>query len=204
MDVRVITISRQFGSGGRTVGRKLAEALGYKFYDSELVKKISDETGFNEKFIEDKGEHASYTSKLASIFNGRQSYGTMNGQSTADYLWGIENKIIKDLAEEGGCVIVGRCSDYILRERTDVLDIYIHAAPEFRAARIVKNYGEPSEGIDKAMKVKDKKRATYYSYYTERNFGDADNYDIALDTGVLGVDNAVRLVLDAIEALKQE
>lgn len=204
MKVNVITISRQFGSGGRTVGRKLAEALGFKFYDSELVKKISDETGFNEKFIEDKGEHSTYTSKLASIFNGRQSYGAMNGQSTADYLWGIENKIIKDVAEEGGCVIVGRCSDYILRERTDVLDIYIHADDEFRANRIVRNYGEPSEGIEKAMKVKDKKRATYYSYYTERNFGDADNYHIALDTGVLGVDNAVKIVLNAIEAMEQE
>ena len=132
MKNRVITISREFGSGGRTIGKKVAQALGIPCYDSELLQKIAVESGFNENYIKDAGEYAP-SGFLSAAFSHR-GFGPTN----ADYLWEIQYKIITELAEQGPCVIVGRCADYVLRDKADCLKVFIHADMKFRAERIVK------------------------------------------------------------------
>ena len=142
MDTKIITISREFGSGGRTIGREVAERLGIPFYDKELVEQIALESGFAPTFVEEHGEHAPTRSRFAYAFSQQGVLGVMNGMSTADFLWSIQCSVILQLAEKGPCVIVGRNADYILKDRKDVLDVFIHADMDYRADRIVRLYGE--------------------------------------------------------------
>ena len=136
MKNRVITISREFGSGGRTIGKKTAEKLGIPCYDNELIGEIAAQSGFNENYIKDAGEYAPDGRLSSALWN--RAFGPTN----EDYLWKIQYKIITDLAEKEPCVIVGRCADYILRDTADCLKVFIHADMKFRAERIVKVYGE--------------------------------------------------------------
>ena len=138
--IKIITISREFGSGGRTIGREVAKRLGFTCYDKDLIEKIADETGYSKEFIADAGEYAPNSNSLAYMFLGRG----MNGLANADKIWIAQKKVIEKLAEEGSCVIVGRCADYLLRERTDCLNVFVYADKEFRAKRIVEQYGESS------------------------------------------------------------
>ncbi|MEE0801272.1 MAG: cytidylate kinase-like family protein [Gemmiger sp.] len=187
MKNRVITISREFGSGGRTIGKKVAEKLGIPCYDSELIQKIAEETGFNEKYIKEAGEYA--PGGFLSTLTGR-AYGPTN----EDYLWKIQCKIIAGLAAKGPCVIVGRCADYILRDKADCLKVFIHADLAFRAERIVKEYGEREESPEQRLKDKDKRRAAYHRFYTNMKWGHAQNYDLTLNSGTLGIDKCVRII----------
>lgn len=188
MQNRVITISREFGSGGRTIGKKVAEELGIPCYDSELLQKIAEESGFDENYIKDAGEYAP-GGFLASAFSHRGA-----GPNNADYLWEIQYKIITELAEKGPCVIVGRCADYILRDKADCLKVFVHADPSFRAERIVKEYGERDVSPEQRLKDKDKRRAAYYRFYTDMKWGHAQNYDITLNSGTLGIDKCVAII----------
>lgn len=178
---RIITISREFGSGGRTVGKEVAAKLGIPCYDQELIEKVAEKSGFCEDFIREHGEYAR-GSWLGSSF-GR------------DFLWGEQKKIILELGEKGPCVIVGRCADYILRGKADLLRVFVHADLPKRAERIVQLYGEREEAPEKRLKEKDKRRAAYYRYYTDTEWGRADNYDIALDSGTLGIEKCVELIV---------
>ena len=135
MAYKIVTISRQFGSGGRSIGKKVAEALGYDYYDKELVKQVSMATGFAPEYIEEKGEYAQSRSRLSYLFTTVGTAGVMNGMSAADYLYTMQRKVILDIAEKGNCVIVGRCADYILREREDALHVFIHAPVPYRARK---------------------------------------------------------------------
>ena len=188
MKNRIITISREFGSGGRTIGKLVAEKLGIPCYDAELISKIAQESGFSENYIKDASEYAS-GGFLASAFANR-SFGPTN----EDYLWSIQQKVITELAEEGPCVIVGRCADYILRDKADLLKVFIHADQKFRAERIVNVYGETQESPEQRLKEKDKRRAAYYRFYTDLRWGVAQNYDICLNSGVIGIDRCVELI----------
>lgn len=188
MKNRVITISREFGSGGRTIGKKLAEKLGIPCYDSELIHKIALESGFTENYIKDAGEYAP-GGFLSSALSNR-SFGPTN----EDYLWEIQYKIITELAEKESCVIVGRCADYILKDKADCLKVFIHASMQYRAERIVKEYGEREESPEQRLKDKDKRRAAYHRFYTNMKWGDAHNYNITLDSGVLGIDRCVEIL----------
>lgn len=188
MKNRVITISREFGSGGRTIGKKVAQALGIPCYDSELLQKIAVESGFNENYIKDAGEYAP-SGFLSAAFSHR-GFGPTN----ADYLWEIQYKIITELAEEGPCVIVGRCADYVLRDKADCLKVFIHADMKFRAERIVKEYGERAESPEQRLKDKDKRRAAYHRFYTDMKWGHAQNYDVTLNSGTLGIDKCVEII----------
>lgn len=201
MKKRIITVSREFGSGGRTVGKMLAERLNLKYYDKELVKEISMQTGFDPKYIEEHGEHAPGRSVLSYIFGG-QTLGhpdVMNGMTPADFLWCMQRKIILELAEKGDCVIVGRCADYILRERQDCLNVFIHAPKPQRAERIVKLYGESDVAPEKRLDDKDGRRRANYRHFTGRDWGDAENYHISLDSAALGVEGCVELIAAAFE-----
>jgi cytidylate kinase len=187
---RVITISREFGSGGRTIGKLSAERLGIPCYDQELIEKIEEKSGLAKEYIAERGEYTLRGGWLANAFADR----SLNGLSVQDYLWTIQRKTILELAEQGPCVIVGRCADYILDGRADLLKVFIHASIEKRAKRIVEKYGESSEAPEKRLRDKDIRRSAYYHFYTDVEWGIAKNYDIALDSGTLGIDRCVDII----------
>ena len=197
MEKKIITISREFGSGGRTVGKRVAELLDIPYYDKELVKRVAVETGFDEKFIEQQGEYASPLNNLLSYaFASRGMHHSMNGLSADDLLWAIQCKVILELADKGPCVIVGRCADYILREREDTLNVFIHAPLQDRAQRIVRLYGESETAPEKRLEAKDKRRRAYYKHYTGHDWGMSQNYHLSLDTGLVGIDRCAQLIAD--------
>lgn len=187
---RIITISREFGSGGRTIGKELAEKLGIPCYDAELIEKIAEQSGFAKDYIAEQSEYAVGKNWLTQAFSARD----YNGHSYQDDLWVMQQKIITELAEKESCVIVGRCADYILRDRADCLRVFIHADIESRAKRIVEQYGERSESPEKRLREKDKRRAAYYQFYTDMKWGMVKNYHITLNSGLLGIDKCVEIL----------
>lgn len=191
---KIITISREFGSGGRTVGKQVAERLKIPCYDQELIEKIAQESGFTQEFVQEKGEYTAYGNWLANAFSDR----SMKGMSTQDYLWSVQRKVILDLAQKGPCVMVGRCADYILKDTADCLKVFIHADMKKRAERIVSLYGELDDAPAKRLKDKDKRRAAYYQFYTDTEWGDVRNYHITLDSGILGIPRCVDLIVQAL------
>ena len=188
MKNRIITISREFGSGGRTIGKMVAEKLGIPCYDAEIIQKMADETGFAPDYVKEAGEY-SPGSFLSAAFSNR-----MFGPTNEDILWQHQYRVITELAEKGPCVIVGRCADYILEDKADCLKVFIHADLEFRAKRIVEVYGERAESPEERIKDKDKRRAAYHRFYTNMKWGYAQNYDLTLNSGVLGIDNSVDII----------
>jgi cytidylate kinase len=202
MEKNIITISREFGSGGRSIGRKVAETLGIPFYDKELVEQIALETGFAPKFVEEHGEHSPGSSVFSYAFAPQGVPGVMNGLSTADFLWNIQCSVILQIAQQGPCVIVGRNADYILKDREDALHAFIHADPELRADRVVRLYGESEKSPQARIQEKDKRRKVNYQHYTGRHWGVAYNYDICLDSGKLGVDTCAQILIDLVKNSK--
>ena len=195
MKKRIITISREFGSGGRTIGKMLAERLGIPCYDKELIEKLSQATGFDPKYIEEQGEYAPTKNLFSYAFVGRN----INGMSVSDYLWNEQRKKILELAEQESCVIVGRCADYILREREDVLNVFVHAPAADRAKRIVDVYGETTVAPEARLREKDKKRAINYKYYTEQEWGRSQNYHLTIDSSAFGIEGSVDLILSLVK-----
>ena len=196
MEKRIITISREFGSGGRTVGKMVAEKLGIPFYDKELVDHIALESGFSPNFIEEHGEHAPGKSLFSYAFSHHGVPGIMNGMSASDFLWHIQCNIILQLAEKEPCVIVGRNADYILKDRKDCLHAFIHADKDFRADRIVRLYGESEKSPIARLNEKDKRRSINYQHYTGRTWGDSTNYDICLCSSSIGIDICADILVD--------
>ena len=194
MEKKIITISREFGAGGRTVGHMVADKLGIPFYDGKLVEDIAKESGFAPKFVEEHSEHSPSGSVFSYAFAPQGVPGIMNGLSTADYLWNAQCNVILELAEKGPCVIVGRCADYILQDKADCLKVFIHADMAFRAHRIVEVYGERDQSPEERLKDKDKRRAAYHRFYTDMKWGHAQNYHITLNSGVLGIDKCVDIL----------
>ena len=194
---RIITISREFGSGGRTIGRRVAEELGIPFYDKEIVDQIALESGFAPRFIEENGEHAPGLSRLSYAFAPQGVPGVMNGLSTADFLWNIQCGVILQLAEKGPCVIVGRNADYILKDRSDALHVYVFADMPYRAERIVRLYGDSEKTPEQRLAEKDKRRRVNYQHYTGRTWGAAQNYEMCLCSSMLGIDQCVKIIVEA-------
>lgn len=190
MSNRIITISREFGSGGRTIGREVAVKLEIPCYDAELIEKLEEATGLSREYIAERGEYASHGSWLASAFADRDH----NGHSMQDDLWRVQRQIILELAEKGPCVIVGRCADYILRKAVDCLNIFIYSDMEKRAKRIVEQYGVRDDSPEKRLRDKDKRRAAYYQFYTGTKWGVVQNYHAAFNSGALGLDACVKLI----------
>lgn len=199
MSKKIITISREFGSGGRSIGNEVAKQLGISYYDKELIKKTAAKTGFDEKFIEEHGEYATGKSFLSyfSSFMG----SNIQKLSAADFLWVMQRQVILDLAETESCVIVGRCSDYILKDRKDCLHVFIHADPEYKAERIVRLYGETEKTPQERLQEKDNRRKANYKHYTERDWGVCQNYHLSLDSSVLGEENCIKLICELAENL---
>ena len=195
MEKKIITISREFGSGGRSIGRKVAEKLGIPFYDKELVDQIAMESGFAPQFVEEHGEHSPGKSFFSYAFAHHGVPGVMNGLSTADFLWNIQCNVILQLADKGPCVIVGRNADYILKDRKDCLHTFIHADMDFRADRIVRLYGESEKSPEVRLQEKDKRRRVNYQHYTGRTWGTAQNYDICLNSSAIGIDECGDIIV---------
>ena len=189
MKDKVITIGREFGSGGKEIGQKLAEALGIPCYDKEIVEQVAIESGLLKEEVEKKGEYLSASGKMSTIFTLYNLYSNMTKD---DIIWHAQVKVIKDLAEKGPCVIIGRCADYILRERNDVYNIFIYSDISKRIERISRLYKDISP--EKLIKEKDKKRAAYYQHFTEMEWGDARHYDICLNSATLGIDKCVDII----------
>ena len=190
MKNRIITISREFGSGGRTIGKMTAETLGIPCYDQELIEKLSEDSGFTEDYIREQDESSAHKGWFANAFSGR----SLNGVSNQDYLWIIQRSIILELAARESCVIVGRCADYILKDAADCLKVFIHAGFDKRAQWIVSLYGETDVPTQKRLADKDKRRAAYYQFYTDTQWGLARNYHVTLDSGVLGIEQCSSLI----------
>jgi len=200
MSVKIITVSRQFGSGGRSVAKALAEKYGYDYYDKEIIDNVSLETGFSKEFIAQKGEEAPGSSVFSYGFEAAGSPGIMNGMTTLDYIYAVQRKVILQIAEKNRpAIIVGRCADYILREHDDVLNVFIYADMDFRKDRIVRLYGESEVKPEKRLTQKDKKRAANYKHFTDREWGKLTNYDICLNSGYLGIEKCISILSDIIE-----
>jgi cytidylate kinase len=198
MSRKVITISREFGSGGRSIGKIVAERLGYAYYDQALVELIAKESGYSEDFVEQRGEDA--TSKSSFLFNLSRSGGTGGNYdgvyAISDKLYVLQHNIIKRIAAEGPCVIVGRCSDYILKDEESCLHAFIHADTDFKADRIVRLYGEREGSPEKRLEEKDKKRQVYYKNYTGRTWGLSMNYDLCLNSGKFGIEKCAEIIAE--------
>ena len=185
MENRIITISREYGSGGRAIGRKLADKLGIHCYDAELIQKIVEKSGYPADYVKEKGEDAEGGGLSMFLVDRRL------GPTHQDTLWKIQSQVISELADKESCVIVGRCADYILQAGADCLTVFIHAAFDKRVERIISEYGEPEEKAYKRLKDRDKRRMAYYNYYTDKKWGNAENYHVCLDSGALGIDKCV-------------
>ena len=195
----VITISREFGSGGRTIGQMLAKRLGYAFYDQELILRVAKQSGLAEQIVEKYDEYATHRNSLLYALALSAGAGSYSGASFVSKVQAAQAKIITDLADEGRCVIVGRGADYVLRGREDCLHVFVHADKAFRAERIVKLYGETAEKPEQRLRDKDERRKLYYRSFTMREWGDYHNYHLSLDTGVLGIETCVDIVASLIE-----
>ena len=193
----IITISRAFGSGGHTIGKAVAERLGIPCYDKEVVDKVSEKSGFHADYIEEAGEYAPVSNSfLFNIAVSSNPAAMMHSMSMSDQLFVYQTKVIRELADQGPCVIIGRCADYILRNREDCLHVFIHSDLEHRAARIVEKYGQTKQTPKKRLTEKDNKRRVYYKHYTNRNWGEAQNYHLCLNSGLIGIDKCVDIIAD--------
>ena len=202
----VITIGRQFGSGGRYVGRLLAEKLGVPFYDKELLSEAAKNSGICEEMFEEHDEKPT-RSLLFSLVTGMQNHmsaGTFYMDMPLNHkIFLAQFDAIRRIAEEGPCVIVGRCADYVLRENPDAVSIFVKGDMPSKIDRAVKYYGIEPDKAEERIRKADKQRASYYNYYATATWGDVDNYDLIVDTGVLGVEGAVELIAKFLE-LREE
>lgn len=198
---KVITISRQYGSGGREVGKKLAEKFGIPFYDNELIALAAKESGFAEAAFA-RAEEKATNSLLYSIAMGMNAYGNQDfgfsSLSLDDKIFLAQSNIIRKVAEEGPCVIVGRCADYILKDKTNVVHVFVYAGLDFRIDRATKLYGISKEKAAEEVLKFDKRRANYYNYHTSEKWGTIFNYDVSVRTDFAGIDHAVKIVEDFI------
>jgi len=195
----IVTIAREHGSGGRLIGRKLAQELGFGFYDKEIIAMTAKQSGFTEEFVS-RMEQTKTSSFLYSIYAATQE------MPLTEQVFLVQSNIIKEIAAKGSCVIVGRCADYVLRGESGCVRAFIHAPIEERVRRVKEFYGE-EEGTDEQVKARilkrDKKRASYYDYFAQCKWGLAQNYDVCLNSS-LGIDTAVEILKTVVRERKKE
>ena len=190
----IVTIGRQFGSGGHEIGEKLAKKLGIKFYDKELIKLIAKQSGLCEKVLESYDEKPT-NSLLYSIVMDIYPSVMYTGPTIDQQIYQANYDAIKKLSEES-CVIVGRCADYILRDCPELVSVFVHADSDFRAARIAEEYQVPDSKARDMLVKTDKKRASYYNFQSEKRWGAATSYNLCLESSSIGIDGSV----DVLEA----
>lgn len=201
---KIITISRQYGSGGREIGKKLADAYGIPFYDKEIITRAAKETGFAEAAFE-RAEDKATNSLLYSIAMGMNVYSSADvgfaGLSLDDRIFLAQSNVIRKVAEEGPCVIVGRCADYILKERNNVVHLFISASPDFRIRRAIETDAVPEKKAAEVVLKKDKSRANYYRYHSGERWDNVLNYDLAIRSDLCGIDGTVACLKAYLDTL---
>ncbi|MBR4725654.1 MAG: cytidylate kinase-like family protein [Lachnospiraceae bacterium] len=204
---RIVTISRQYGSGGREIGRKLAEVWGIPFYDNELITRAAKDSGFAETAFE-TAESRANNSLLYSIargtasFNGQDVGFSVDNLSLDDKLYLAQAKVIRNCAAEGPCVIVGRCADYILRKLDNLVNIFVYADMDFRIERAMRIDGMAPEKIENAILKIDKRRSNYHNFHTGEKWGKVENYSLCINSARVGIDNAVQVIKTYVEGMK--
>jgi hypothetical protein len=168
--------------------------LGIPFYDSAIIDRVAEQSGFTREVIAEQGEYVNQRSKLWSSFS---LTGGIYFEDPQDRIFRIQCETIQKLAGDGPCVIVGRCADYILRDQCDILNVFIHSDYPYRAKRLTEVYHENPQDMKKYLKQRDRNRATYYKYYTDHEWGDFKNYNLNLDSGYLGIDQCVEIIKNA-------
>ncbi len=199
---RVITIARQFGSGGREIGEALAKELGIKCYDKELISLAAKESGVDPEIFNNVDEKAT-NSLLYSLSLGLYSFGSgfsADRLPVNDKLYLLQHKIIKKLALEGPCVIVGRCADYVLRDNNNVVRLFICADMDYRIERVVSVKGVKESKAEQVINKTDKSRANYYNFYSGMKWGESENYDLSINRTKLTVDQAVGVIKGYLKA----
>ena len=184
----IITISREYGSGGRYIGRLVADKLGIKFYDKDLVNKLSEKTGLSTEYIEDNEQKRNI---LDSLNNGYY-YNLTN----SDELFVEESDLIKELANNESCVIIGRCSDFILKDNKDVINIFVYSTMDNKINRAVERYGLNKKSAEKEIKKIDKLRSNHYKHYTGKTWGNSENYDLCINSDTFGVEKAADMICE--------
>ena len=192
MAKRIITISREFGSGGRFIGEEVAKKLGIVYYDKNIISQIAEKSGLSPEYIQENAELSPKKGLFAYALAGRD----ITGKSVEDMVYEAQRKVILDLAKKEPCVIIGRNADYILKDRDDVLNVFIHGNMPEKIQRITDLYNVEKQKAVKMMEDTDKRRKTNYNFYTDQNWGKASNYTLCLNSSQLGYDRCEKIIME--------
>ena len=195
MTKRIITISREFGSGGRFIGEEVAKKLGIVYYDKNIIGQIAEKSGLSPEYIQENAELSPKKGLFAYAFSGRD----ITGKSVEDMVYEAQRNIILELAEKEPCVIIGRNADYILKDRDDVLNVFIHGDMPEKIKRITGLYNVKEKEAVKMMADTDKRRRTNYNFYTEHKWGKASNYTLCLNSSQLGYDRCEMIIMECVK-----
>lgn len=194
MTKRIITISREFGSGGRFIGEEVAKKLGIAYYDKNIINEIAEKSGLSPEYIQENAELSPKKGLFAYAFAGRD----ITGKSVEDMVYEVQRKVILELAEKESCVIIGRNADYILKDRDDVLNVFIHGDTQEKIQRITRLYNVEEQKAVKMMADIDKRRMANYNFYTNQKWGKADNYTLCLNSSQLGYDRCEKIIMECM------
>ena len=195
MAKRIITISREFGSGGRFIGEEVAKQLGIAYYNENIIDQIAQQSGLSPEYIEENAELSPKKGLFAYAFSGRD----ITGKSVDDMLYEAQRKVILEIAEKEPCIMIGRNADFILKDRDDVLNIFIHGDMPEKIKRICKLYNVTEDGAVKLIKDTDKRRRINYNFYTEQKWGMARNYTLSLNSSQLGYERCEKMIIDCVD-----
>ena len=194
MKKRIITISREFGSGGRFIGEEVAKKLGIAYYDKNIINEIAEKSGLSPEYIQENAELSPKKGLFAYAFAGRD----VTGKSVEDLVYEAQRKVILELAEKESCVIIGRNADYILKDWDDVLNVFIHGDTPEKIQRITRLYNVEEQKAVKMMADIDKRRMANYNFYTNQKWGKADNYTLCLNSSQLGYDRCEKIIMECM------
>ena len=195
MAKRIITISREFGSGGRFIGEEVAKKLGIAYYDKDIINQIAEESGLSPDYIQESAELSPKKGILAYALAGRD----ITGKSVENMVYEVQRKVILELAEKEPCVIIGRNADFILKDRDDVLNVFIHGNMPEKMKRICQLYNVSEQDAVKMMTDTDKRRMTNYNFYTDQRWGKASNYTLCLNSSQLGYDKCEEIIMECVK-----
>lgn len=199
----VITISREFGSGGRQIGEKIAKALDVPFYDRTLIDLVAQKSGYPLDFVAENDQRVTRSMLFQIAITGSAPPWLNGGTAITnrDTLFSAQSKVIRELASQGGCVLVGRCANYVLRDMPECLSVFISGAPQDKIKRCAAEYGIRPDAAEAEMERRDRDRANHYSRHTGEVWGEAKNYDLAVNSSRFGIEGAVEIILAAVQKL---
>lgn len=205
MDNYIITIGRELGSGGRTIGKIVAEKLGINYYDYEIIDETAKKSGFSIDFVKESEQRVTnsllYNLALGTSYNAMSPFNRSEGLNLETQLYLAQRNVIKEMAEKGSCVIVGRCADYILKDHKNLFRVFIYADNKFREEHIVEHYNYKPETAAKEIKKADKRRSAHYLTYTDQHWGRRQNYDLMINSGVAGFENSADFIIEIVKKI---